>query len=564
MGRERIEGGEFSVGGGYVFYKRLIGDSWTTRFLGVDVSVPALESLTAQQKEYDNHTWKMVAKQLELTGYAEQEKERRFLSVLGNNNFNQQINYKDYPAYIEAINQLIGLKKYKDYLKEVKAQAEDTSNRRAAGGFRYFESRLATAINQGIKESMSNLTPDMLMSMTPEQIKGYVENSISESIERAMEKIGNSKPAYISKQVKIWKEINDGFKKLNSTNKNFFTQKVMDMYHLNDIAPQITDWLENNFQNPRKKSDLFWGLGKQIKSAININEPNAPRIEGSLSEFIPMLININKGAAGAVFASDRFKTDSVELFKFTASVNVDDLIERATYLDPGDTSNKEIVKRFDTFTREVLDKIDEGFVVYDSSKMYRLSGSFSGRGFHGTSGNLENLGAAMAQFGGNGQLNTTIAHVLYQTMQGAILDGARDTLIEQVKKEIISCITTAFFDDISFQGVNSVNDNVIHMLTLDAIRVPLSFYCLALSQAIGMAVDDSSLLKDYVSISISVPKKILYEEKINEETVPGKFPGRIYTAWNNQSQAAINGSHFHISFLRNFEDIIDGLIKGQF
>ena len=125
-------------------------------------------------------------------------------------------------------------------------------------------------------------------------------------------------------------------------------------------------------------------------------------IEGSLSEFIPMLININKGAAGAVFASDRFKTDSVELFKFTASVNVDDLIERATYLDPGDTSNKEIVKRFDTFTREVLDKIDEGFVVYDSSKMYRLSGSFSGRGFHGTSGNLENLGAAMAQFGGNG------------------------------------------------------------------------------------------------------------------------------------------------------------------
>ena len=48
-----------------------------------------------------------------------------------------------------------------------------------------------------------------------------------------------------------------------------------------------------------------------------------------------------------------------------------------------------------------------------------------------------------------------------------------------------------------------------------------------------MAVDNSSLLKDYVSISISVPKKILYEEKINEETVPGKFPGRIYTAWNN-------------------------------
>ena len=247
MGRERIEDGEFSIGGGYVFYKRLIGDNWTTRFLGTDISIPALESLSAQQQKYNAHTWKMVAKQLKLTGLAEQEKERRFLSVLGNSNFNQQIDYKDYPAYIEAINQLIGLKKYKDYLKEVKAQAEDTSNRRAAGGFRYFESRLATSINQGIKESMSNLTLDMLMSMTSEEIKEYVENSINESIERSMEKIGNSKPAYISKQIKIWKEISDGFKKLNSTNKNFFTQKIMDMYNLNDIAPQITNWLENNF-----------------------------------------------------------------------------------------------------------------------------------------------------------------------------------------------------------------------------------------------------------------------------------------------------------------------------
>ena len=554
MGRERIEDGEFSVGGGYVFYKRLIGDNWTTRFLGTDISIPALESLSAQQQKYNAHTWKMVAKQLKLTGLAEQEKERRFLSVLGNNNFNQQIDYKDYPAYIEAINQLIGLKKYKDYLKEVKAQAEDTSNRRAAGGFRYFESRLATSINQGIKESMSNLTLDMLMSMTSEEIKEYVENSINESIERSMEKIGNSKPAYISKQIKIWKEISDGFKKLNSTNKNFFTQKIMDMYNLNDIAPQITNWLENNFQKPRRKSDPFWGLGKQIKSAINVEEPNAPRIEGSLSEFIPMLININRGAAGAVFSSDRFKTDSVELFKFTANVDVDSLVEQATYLDPGDTSNKEIVSRFDKFTKEVLDKIDEGFVVYDSSKMYRLSGSFSGRGFHGTSGNLENLGAAMAQFGGDAQLNTTIAHVLYQTIQGAVLDGDRDTLIEQTKKEIISCITTAFFDDISFQGINSVNDNVIHMLTLDAIRVPLSFYCLALSQAIDTAIEDSNLLKDYISVSISLPKKILYKDKINEKTVPGKFPGRIYTAWNNQAQAAINGSHFHINFLSDLSD----------
>ena len=55
------------------------------------------------------------------TGLAEQEKERRLLSVLGNNNFLQEVSYEDYPKYIEAINLLAGLKgKYRDYLSELK------------------------------------------------------------------------------------------------------------------------------------------------------------------------------------------------------------------------------------------------------------------------------------------------------------------------------------------------------------------------------------------------------------------------------------------------------------
>lgn len=563
--RSKIEGGEFSVSGGYVLYDRLKNDAWMTRFLGVDVSVPALKSLGQQKEKYNLHNWQVVADELMATGLAEQEKEIRLLSVLGNNTFSQGFDYEEYPKYIEAINLLVGLKgTYKDYLNELKAQANDDINQRAAGGFRYFESRLSTAISQGVKESMSSLSAETLISMPYEDIQKYVEDSINKSIERAVEKVANSSPAYLQKKVKIWKEISNGFKKLNSTGKNLFVQTIIDRYGLSDISSKITDWIFNNFQKPKRKNDLLWGLGSAIKTEMNIGERKGSSIDGYISEFIPSLLNASLGK-GTGIGSNAFKTDSVEFFNIQVDVDIDQILRNAANLDSGKEDNSELVNQLDKFTSEVLDKAEEIFIVYDSSKMYRLSGSFSSRGFGGASGNLENIGSAMAEFGGTDKLNETVAHVLYQTIPGAILEGQQAELVEQVKKEIISCITTTFFDDVQFQGPNSSKDNVIHMLTLDAVRIPMSFYCIALSKAISQAAEEmnSSTLRDYVNIFITLPDEIKYPAKEDTMAVEGNFPGRIYTAWNEQRKEAISQSHFEIHFLRNFQDIIDSLINGN-
>ena len=572
MGRSRIEGGEFSVDGGYVFYTRLKEDNWINRFLGVDITTDALENLGKQKEQYNLHTWQVVADQLMETGLAEQEKERRLLSALGNNDFNGEIKYEDYPKYIEAINKLVGLKdKYRTYLHEVKAQANDDKNRRAAGGFRYFESRIATAINQGIKESMQNLSQQELIQMPYDQIQKYVEDSISKCIERAIEKVANSEPGYLQEKVKIWKDISDGFKNLNSSSKNLFIQTIMDRYNLNDISSQITDWLFKNFKNPRRKKDLFWGSGTAIKSSMKVNERKGSSIDGFISEFIPSLLNASIGK-GTGFASNEFKSDSVEFFNIRADIDIDEILNQATFLNPGEKDNSEIVNRMNKFTEEVLDKAEEIFVVYDSSKMYRLSGKFSTRGFGGASGVLENLGVAMAQFGAADQLNSNVAHVLYQTMKGAILEGENQKeLIEKVRREIISCITTTFFDDVEFQKPSSKGDNVIHMLTLDAIRIPMSFYCIALSKAISAAADEmnSKMINNYINVTIKLPKKIKFPDNPTEEDekVVGfegkKFPSSLYAAWKAQRQEAISQSTFTIHFLKNFEKIIDGLITGN-
>jgi hypothetical protein len=80
-----------------------------------------------------------------------------------------KIDRKDYYMYINTINELIGMKdKYKDYLSELQAQAKDTKNRRAAGGFRYFESRLVPAINENIRTVLASLSEEKILSMTAE------------------------------------------------------------------------------------------------------------------------------------------------------------------------------------------------------------------------------------------------------------------------------------------------------------------------------------------------------------------------------------------------------------
>lgn len=564
MGKKgKIEGGEFSVGDGYVFYERLKEDVNLVRFLGINPSESAIQIFNEQQQKYESHTWKVVAEQLRSTGAAEQEKERRLLSVLSGIVYNQEIPYNEYPKYIEAINQLISLKdKYKSYLDEVKAQAIDKTNQRAAGGFRYFEGRLATEISQGIREAMGSLPIETLISMSYDEIQKYVENSISNSIERAMEKVANQGTPYTQRKIKIWKEISNGFKNLNSENKNQLISTIYEKYGLNDLSSKVTEWIYKNFENPKRKKDLLWGLSSAVKTKMNIGEKGGSSIDGFLSEFIPSLLNTSLGS-GMVLKSNAFKTDSVELFNLTIDADVSSIFQDFSNLGSGNIDK--LTDQMDKFTTEVLDKLENVFIVYDSSKMYRLSGSFSSRGFGGASGNLENLGAAMSQFGINA-LNENVAHTLYQTMKDAILEGQRDSFIEQVKREIIRCITTAFFDDISFQGPTSSRDNVIHMLTLEGIRIPLSFYCFALANAISQAAEEmnSDNLKQYISVSITIPEKIMFPDKDSIIGFEGKkFPSSIYAAWKAQREAAISGSHFEIHFLRNFEKVIDGLITGN-
>lgn len=88
-------------------------------------AVNDINSINVSRK---NLTWGAVADYLTAIGNNEQEKERRLLSQLFGAGMNQKIEFEDYPAYISAINTLVGMgNKYGVYLKNLKKSFKSKS-----------------------------------------------------------------------------------------------------------------------------------------------------------------------------------------------------------------------------------------------------------------------------------------------------------------------------------------------------------------------------------------------------------------------------------------------------
>lgn len=568
--------GKLTLENGYVFYQRMLdsdnGDLSTNRIWAGKVYAGFKETVDSNDSVLKDIKLNNVADVLEDTGLAEQKKEINMLRQVFGASLPDKIEHQDYYMYINTINELIGMKdKYKDYLSELRAQSQDTKNRRAAGGFRYFESRLVPAINENVRTALAGFSEEKLLTMTAEDFTRIIQNVLEKSIEDAVNKVADSDSGYIGK-VKLWTEIREGFRRLNTTNKNNFMNEVISRYDLISVSERIGKQLQQHFATNKmsKKSNKLY-LSSMIKTEMNINELKGASLDGFISEFLTSLLTPASKGTGLVFKSNMLKTDSMRILTGNIEAEIpEDIIEEGNNLFSKDL--EEATEKIEDFTRNVLDKVQDGFVIYESSKMYRLSGSFNTRGFHGTSGNLSNLGSALAEYGTPAKLSYNIANIIYQTIPGAILAGQRKTIIQSIRKMIIENIMAAMFDDVKFQGINSNDERVIHMLNLNGVQIPLSYYCLSLADAIRQSLVEksSSHISDYVVVSISTPKNILYPVKINstEDTMvkdekgnPLSFPESVFVGWERQAADAQTNSKFAISFLKNFNSILEDLQK---
>ena len=310
-----------------------------------------------------------------------------------------------------------------------------------------------------------------------------------------------------------------------------------------------TSYLKKN-GGRRMKGGKVKAYGAQFSATTN-------KMRGDVSEEITALIySLLQGKAKGDYqvssSSTRisqFSTDVATIFTSTMTVDpavIEQSIEKVYTLDKG----TDILSLDKTFATAEIQNLyqnvqnmsnAEAFVVYDSVKNYALGNSFQNFGFHGTSYNYSSLITQLEQL--NFTKARDIINKFNNTMNGAILEGKRKDVEEDISQALASNIAEFLYDD--YKVIGNKDNRAIHMFTLSGIKVPLSFFLIASGEAIQAAEDEKRAASQWFDFHFSGSKKILYDESSKEEM-----------AWGKQREDAIKNFKMSVSFLKNFETIV--------
>lgn len=219
------------------------------------------------------------------------------------------------------------------------------------------------------------------------------------------------------------------------------------------------------------------------------------------------------------------------------------------------SSRKENIDRMRKL-HELVENLDEGFLVYSSDKNYTLNKDFRDKfGFPaGSSISMNSFYEATRNVNKNAK---TFVGLVVNTIEGAIMgnDSAREKLSEAMATDFAMMM----FDDYQtlgdFRGKKGVK--VIHIMNLDNIMIPLSVFLTMLANAVECAETD---VDDFVKVVITTPE---IEFKNHDEQIKWELDNdeTSSSAWSYQRKEALRKTRISVNFFKEFRDFITTLGK---
>ena len=524
---------------GYVFYQRLNSPDGQQNWKNLYQS--AMSDFSSMELGSYQTTYSDIADRLISAGQAEQAKERRLLQeIFGVNIGNISLN--EYPKFIKAINESMGLK---DQFQNLIVKLRRNKGReRAPTAASYFDSYLSTAITKRLRDFIDTqkgmeLIADGNYNGWMEELTGIIEISI----EDAVKKMSEQKDKIDGEEVQIWAEATSLLQKTNGQLQQF-KNDVFKRFNLQNVIREIFDWQTKRYQEQRKTTR---GLAKTVKGSMNMGEIGARSAAGFVEEYIVSSMQ-SMSRDGGTLSSNMVKSDNIHLFSATVDISLDNIFQQLNDSLTGNSleKNRGIIENF---YNNYLGKIKDGFIVFENVKNYSLGNNF--RGFSaGTSQPLSQLPSILNEIGLNID-GDSLVNLLYNTIGGAIGEDRQSYVRDQIRLSMSGAIANFLFDD--WQMIGQSGDRSIHIFNLNGVLVPLSYLLISMGEAIKRVQRAPS---DYFKVTFNMPGSILWPER-----VPMSDGENIYDYWEQQRQDVESRSTFSIKFLANFKSLLGQLIK---
>ena len=417
------------------------------------------------------------------------------------------------------------------------------------GVIEYFPSYLKKQWNN--KNNKAKLNRDLertLKNTPPEQI----DNAISQTLQTYMRDCVYNALLYMYEEAEVqngvkgqWRVVERPYKELaealrrDQDARNEFIDGMIEEYGLDKFVAQLG---EDIVKSQNAKSKLYTTVTPSI---FNVSAQKG----GFAKEIETWFTAIEKGINGQRTGGATVKPDIV----FTVDVP-GSIVDAAFANIPTFANRAEHVAAAQDIEKHLAD-FNDGFLIYVNAKNYTLNKDFETHGFRAEEDiALRSWTEILSTLG---RKSTSLIFSVLQLIPGAIGDTSEN--YEQVTTMFARAIAGALFDDFDVEGVvPRTGAKTIHLLNLNGIYIPMSFYYDRLQEAFELGYK-----KKPVRVRIKTPPSVqflqVYPEEggtvdTNESFWRDAHPDE--SPWHYQQQLALDEIKISFYFLQTFKDMM--------
>ena len=387
-----------------------------------------------------------------------------------------------------------------------------------------------------LEDVIQKATMDALLIMSGQDVRG---------IPGAKREMKNSD----EKHDQAYKEFAQALSALPTNNK--YVKQIMDIYGLSKIKDEII----NNTKKQRKKPTKS-DVGKIIINTSDIHSKAGNFVEVVREAMINLCANgvkdlkiadkqiqatVTSNIKAVRMGELNMRDDLVVGVGFSSNV-IEDFFRENVPLSASKQDSIQYMKRLN----DELQQHKNTFIIHTSSKNYSVNNNFMSRGGYGTiKMNLATFEDTLAEAH---LRSTNIVTAIMQTVNGAI--GHEENIKKNLEDSLSEYFGQILFDDVATIGSSMAkqNNKSIHIMDLQQMEIPLSVFLFAMADAFEVGSN-----RDFVSIRITPPQKILYETMDKQISA---FPNSSIGAWMAQREDSLNKTEITTHFFKKIKDFM--------